>query len=231
MPALRPPLSRCGSTPGAPSWQMGPTMDDLPGSGPSNAEFFEFLARRLSFSIFSRSGSVLTSFKTTIEFVFVPEGTADGPAEGLLFEGTAPMSYAAWSDLVAGFAMTSVESRDDGGALTRVFRANEEGEVRPPLPDLKRTPPAGPEPVVGAREEVLSDRAHYAWAGPGRGGGDVGRFSLWVRRIACRGADKGLPAQILFGEKLRQYGRRQKCLAAGEAGRLRSPPPEERNQG
>ena len=189
-------------------------MDDLLDRGPSNAEFFEFLARQLSFSIFTRSGAVLTSFKTTIEFVFVPEGTAEGPDEGLLFEGTAPMSYAAWSDLVAGFAMTSIESRHEDGELTRVYRATEVGEARPPLLDLSRTPSAEPALVIGAREDVLSDRAHYAWVGPGRAGGDVGRFSLRARRIACRGADKGLPAQLLYREKLREYGKRQRRIAA-----------------
>jgi hypothetical protein len=31
-----------------------------------------------------------------------------------------------------------------------------------------------------------------------------------ARRIACRGADKGMPARLIFSNKLRQYRQRQR---------------------
>jgi hypothetical protein len=184
-------------------------MDSAQASGPSNAEFFEFLARELASSLFRRSGPALVSFKSTIEFVFVPEGTADGPEEGLLFEGVAPMSHGEWRALAAAFAMTSVESRHDlGGAAIVTYRARENCGSAPGLPALARTPPREPETIARAREVLVSESARYVWTGAGRSPTDAGSLSLHVRRIACRGADSGMPARLLYCEKLRAYARR-----------------------
>lgn len=187
---------------------MSLQLQRLPITSPSNAEFFEFLVEQLAFSLFRRSGSSLISFKETIEFVLLPEGTGEGPEEGLFYEGGAALTYGAWADLVAAFVMTSVDNRPDvgDGSPTRVYRAVEDGIAIPTPPELGRR--QSPPPLVSVREELVSDRSRYTWGGAGRGPSDPGWVSLWARKIACRGADKGMPARLVFLDKLREYRRR-----------------------
>jgi hypothetical protein len=169
-------------------------------TGPSNRELFEYLSSELAFSVFRREGDRLVSFKETIELTFLPEGTADGPPEGLLFEGTAPMAHAEWLDFVAGFAMTSIESRHDAGeALSRTYRAQESAGSRLHLLSLRRdldTPDGAP------REEVVSECSRYLWGS--------GTVAVYARMIACRGADQGMPARQLLREKLERYRQRRR---------------------
>jgi hypothetical protein len=59
------------------------------------------------------------------------------------------------------------------------------------------------------REELRTEGCRYVWTGQSRKPECAGRVMVHARRIACRGADKGMPARIIFCEKLRQYRRRQ----------------------
>jgi hypothetical protein len=182
--------------------------------GPTNAEFFRFLEQELSFSLFRRSGETLVSFKETIEFVLLPEATAEGPEEGLLFEGTASLSSADWQDLIARFVMTTVETRIDParGTVTRVFRATKQlGDPVPLTLDTHSTAAPGLERLetqhaeAGIREELHAEGWRYVWTGPHWERSSPGRLTVHARKIACRGTDKGMPAGVIFREKLRRY--------------------------
>ena len=195
---------------------------------PSNNEFFRFLADDLAFSHFRRSGDALISFKETIEFVLLPEATPEGPQEGLLFEGTTSMSAERWREFVASFALSAVETEIDreSGQARRVFHATKqvgapaELALSAPAEGSLASPPAGASPPV--QEELYAESAHYVWAGSSRQPDSPGQLTVHARRIACRGADKGLPAALIFRDKLRQFQQRDTGAAASA---FRSPEP------
>lgn len=171
-------------------------------SGPSNLELFQFLGEQLSFSVFRRTPDTLISFKETIEFVYVPEGTADGPVEGLLYEGRASLTHDEWCEFVAAFALLEVDSsRERDGGPSRFFRAREI-DGTPTLASSTAIQAAVPAGNGAHREELHGERAHYVWSGNRKGAGVV---EVHQRRIACRGADSGNSARVLFVEKLRLY--------------------------
>jgi hypothetical protein len=181
-------------------------------TGPSNAEFFRFLADDLlAFSLFRRSGDALISFKETIEFVLLPEATTEGPEDGVLFEGIARVSAADWREFVAGFAMTRVENRiDRHGGVTHLFHATKQLAAGVSFSLATRDEePSELELLAGSaaplREELRADEARYVWRAQSDAPGAAGSVEVHARRIACRGADKGMPAELLFREKLRQY--------------------------
>jgi hypothetical protein len=64
-------------------------------------------------------------------------------------------------------------------------------------------------PETAVREELHAEGRLYVWTGSNHQPSSAGRVTVHARKIACRGADKGMPAGIIFREKLRQYQLRQ----------------------
>lgn len=174
---------------------------------PTNAEFFRFLRDALAASVFHRSADTLTSFKTTLELALVPAPTDEGPEEGVLLEGVARTTYDAWTALVGGFVMTEVESRNGahGTGAWRRFSAVEDADAPAPLPALDATDApalANIETGAAVTEELVTPNRRYVWMGAARDGSAAGWLVVRARRIACRGADSGRSAGVVFREKL-----------------------------